>query len=188
MSHRACECNLCRTRKHFYESHLPFRDIYPKSEKRRSQMRNSFKNPQRVIGCFALVVPGRSLLFTFAPGCLLVCCRLLCGSEPVDFQRDVGPILQQRCLSCHNDRDHRGGLSLQSAEMAGRGGESGVQDHVPPPVGDEPMPREGRALAAQHSARTLTRQTSEALAAQYRMHCERRTALMNGAYYAPRMQ
>ena len=89
-------------------------------------MRNSFKNPHRVIGCFALVVPGRSLLFTFATGCLLVCCRLLCGSEPVDFQRDVGPILQQRCLSCHNDRDHRGGLSLQSAEMAGRGGESGT--------------------------------------------------------------
>ncbi len=47
------------------------------------------------------------------------------GAEAIDFQRDVAPILERRCLSCHNDRDRRGGLSLQSAKSAGKGGESG---------------------------------------------------------------
>jgi hypothetical protein len=47
------------------------------------------------------------------------------GAEPVDFRREVTPILQERCLSCHNDRDRRGGLSLQSADAARKGGDSG---------------------------------------------------------------
>jgi len=46
-------------------------------------------------------------------------------AEPIDFQRDVAPILECRCLSCHNDWDRRGGLSRQSAKAAGKGGESG---------------------------------------------------------------
>jgi hypothetical protein len=45
-------------------------------------------------------------------------------AEPVDFHRDVGPILQQHCLNCHNDRDRRGSLSLQSADAILRGGDS----------------------------------------------------------------
>jgi len=47
------------------------------------------------------------------------------AAERVSFQRDVAPILQQRCLKCHNDRDHRGGLSLQSADALLKGGDSG---------------------------------------------------------------
>lgn len=58
--------------------------------------------------------------------CLFSATVFAVGAEPVDFQRDVAPIFQQRCLSCHNDRDQRGGLSLQSAEMARNGGESGT--------------------------------------------------------------
>ena len=46
-------------------------------------------------------------------------------AESIDFQRDVAPILERRCLSCHNDRDRRGGLSLQSSESIGKGGDSG---------------------------------------------------------------
>ncbi len=57
--------------------------------------------------------------------CLLVFNTFGFGAEPVDFQRDVAPILKRECLSCHNDRDHRGGLSLQSADSAKKGGESG---------------------------------------------------------------
>ncbi|MEZ6130603.1 MAG: PSD1 and planctomycete cytochrome C domain-containing protein [Planctomycetaceae bacterium] len=47
-------------------------------------------------------------------------------ADGVDFQRDVVPILQERCLSCHNERDHRGGLSLQSQPSVLKGGESGA--------------------------------------------------------------
>lgn len=56
---------------------------------------------------------------------LLVAGDNLAGTEPVDFRRDVGPILQRHCASCHNDRDHRGGLSLQTANAARLGGDSG---------------------------------------------------------------
>ena len=62
---------------------------------------------------------------TIALGCLLASASLAIGAEPVDFQREVAPILRQRCLSCHNDRDPRGGLSLQTGEKVGKGGDSG---------------------------------------------------------------
>jgi len=47
------------------------------------------------------------------------------ADAPVDFRRDVAPILQHRCLACHNERIQRGGLSLQSPDTMKRGGESG---------------------------------------------------------------
>jgi hypothetical protein len=47
------------------------------------------------------------------------------ADDSVDFRRDVAPILQQRCLACHNERVQRGGLSLHSADAVRRGGESG---------------------------------------------------------------
>jgi hypothetical protein len=68
---------------------------------------------------------SRTILSVVTLGCLLVVDHIGAAAEPVDFRRDVAPILQRRCLSCHNDRDHRGGLSLQSAEAARKGGESG---------------------------------------------------------------
>src|SRR3954468_13328553 len=55
----------------------------------------------------------------------LVAIQLVCGPEsrlhaqgappadrPVDFARDVQPILQQRCHKCHGGVRRRGGLSL----------------------------------------------------------------------------
>jgi hypothetical protein len=68
---------------------------------------------------------SRTTLIAVMLGCLLVVDSIGSGAEPVDFRSDVAPILQRRCLSCHNDRDHRGGLSLQSAEATKKGGESG---------------------------------------------------------------
>ncbi len=41
-----------------------------------------------------------------------------------DFQRDVAPILSQRCLSCHAEKA-RGGLSLHSRDSLLQGGDSG---------------------------------------------------------------
>ena len=46
------------------------------------------------------------------------------GSDEVpDFTRDVWPLLQARCFSCHDQQDHNGGLNLESGLL--RGGESG---------------------------------------------------------------
>ncbi|MGH7174005.1 MAG: DUF1549 domain-containing protein, partial [Gemmataceae bacterium] len=46
--------------------------------------------------------------------------------RPVDFARDIQPILRRSCLSCHDARKQRGGLRLDQAEAARHGGDSGA--------------------------------------------------------------
>lgn len=41
------------------------------------------------------------------------------------FQDEIAPVLERRCVSCHNDGDRKGGLSLQSAAALAKGGDSG---------------------------------------------------------------
>ena len=36
----------------------------------------------------------------------------------VDFVREIAPILQRRCLSCHNDQESKGDFSLHTAASA----------------------------------------------------------------------
>ena len=50
----------------------------------------------------------------------------LCSAAPVDFSKQIAPILSSRCVHCHNARQKKGGLSLETAQDARRGGESGV--------------------------------------------------------------
>ena len=76
-----------------------------------------------------------------------------------EFGREIKPILERHCLECHNDRDPRGGLSLQTAEAARRGGESGpvivggdpnssyLLDLVTPSAGKAAMPQGAPSLA-----------------------------------------
>ncbi|MCP4785649.1 MAG: DUF1549 domain-containing protein [Fuerstiella sp.] len=82
------------------------------------------------------------------------------ATDDVDFRRDVAPILRTRCLSCHNERDHRGGLSLQSIRSVQAGGESGVVltpgdvessyllDLILPEDGTAEMPKDEAPLSA----------------------------------------
>ncbi|MDA1049177.1 MAG: DUF1553 domain-containing protein [Planctomycetota bacterium] len=75
-----------------------------------------------------------------------------------DFESKVASILERRCVSCHNDDDREGELSLQSEEALRRGGENGVVIDRDDPMasllldyvsGDDPeMPKEGDPLSA----------------------------------------
>ncbi len=97
---------------------------------------------------------------TLTLGCLFWTAGFALGADPVDFQRDVAPILQRRCVNCHNDRKPRGELSLQSAETAGKGGESGpviepgdaassyLLELLLPTDGKAEMPKDRAPLAA----------------------------------------
>lgn len=38
----------------------------------------------------------------------------LCAADPVSFTKQVKPILVERCLACHSDKERFGGLSLES--------------------------------------------------------------------------
>jgi hypothetical protein len=49
------------------------------------------------------------------------------GDDKADiYQRDVKPLLRERCYACHGALKQEGGLRLDTANFAQRGGESGV--------------------------------------------------------------
>jgi hypothetical protein len=47
------------------------------------------------------------------------------AGPPVDFARDVWPILESRCVGCHGPQKQRGGLRLDRRDAALDGGDSG---------------------------------------------------------------
>ena len=51
--------------------------------------------------------------------------------SPVDFQKDIYPLLKRRCLSCHNQKTQVHGLRLDSKSSALKGGNSGTPAIVP---------------------------------------------------------
>src|ERR1043165_4290144 len=51
--------------------------------------------------------------------------------ERVDYERDIRPIFEQRCLSCHDRRKRKGGLLLTERKSALQKGESGLPAFVP---------------------------------------------------------
>ena len=47
-------------------------------------------------------------------------------AEPVDYLRQIKPVLQARCYACHGVLKQEAGLRLDTAELARKGGESGL--------------------------------------------------------------
>src|SRR5262249_27806128 len=76
--------------------------------------------------------------------------------KTIDFTGDLKPTLTRSCLSCHNAEKHRGGLRLDSRNLALQGGDSGPVLKPGDPAGsrllllvggmvqDEIMPPEGK--------------------------------------------
>ena len=91
----------------------------------------------------------------------------LLGESPVDFERDVQPILQEKCLSCHTPDAAQSGLVMESVEAMLEGGEKAgpsilagdsagsplvrhLRGELEPqmPVGGDPLPEAQIALIA----------------------------------------
>ncbi|MBC8352823.1 MAG: hypothetical protein H8E66_12585 [Planctomycetes bacterium] len=47
-------------------------------------------------------------------------------AEPVDFQKEIIPILQKKCLACHSTSERQGELVLESPQSILKGGDTGV--------------------------------------------------------------
>ena len=47
------------------------------------------------------------------------------ADSPIDFEKQVAPILSARCIGCHQPGKAKGGLDLTTLKMALKGGESG---------------------------------------------------------------
>src|SRR5258708_40114861 len=65
---------------------------------------------------------GRTSIVT---AIVLVCAPATFAAGPVDFDSQIRPILQARCLNCHAKGKYKGGLSMETREAVLRGGESG---------------------------------------------------------------
>ena len=73
---------------------------------------------------------GRLLIYSLARrACniapILVVFSIVLGKES-DFERDVAPLIVQRCLECHSSIDPSGGLDLTNYKTLMRGGDSGL--------------------------------------------------------------
>ena len=76
------------------------------------------------------------------------------GPRPVDFARDVRPILEERCSGCHGAKRQRGKLRLDRRTpqpdflVAGDAGASELYRRITSADPEERMPAEGEPLAA----------------------------------------
>ncbi|HET7698666.1 MAG TPA: PSD1 and planctomycete cytochrome C domain-containing protein [Vicinamibacterales bacterium] len=80
--------------------------------------------------------------------------------SPVDFARDIQPILEARCYECHGPKKARNGLRLDLRAAAFRGGDSGsaivpgdserslLVRRIRGLDGEEPMPKDAEPLTA----------------------------------------
>jgi mono/diheme cytochrome c family protein len=83
------------------------------------------------------------------------------AAAPVDYARDVKPLLKARCWACHGVLKQEGGLRLDTAELARKGGEDGrvlvpgnpggseLVRRVQAKLDDGRMPPEGQPLTGE---------------------------------------
>ena len=48
------------------------------------------------------------------------------ADEQVDYVKQIKPLLRERCSACHGALKQEGGLRLDTAELASKGGDSGA--------------------------------------------------------------
>ena len=85
--------------------------------------------------------------------------------KPVDFAKEVYPLLAQHCFQCHGNKKHEGGLRLDLRSAALRGGDSGktilpgesadsdLLKRIRSSDPDEQMPPKGKRLTTEEISR-----------------------------------
>lgn len=73
-------------------------------------------NSVLLCGCFAITAAAADLPLPVAE---------IKRTDPVDFGKEIVPILKQNCLACHHQKEAEGGLVLESLDSILKGGDSG---------------------------------------------------------------
>ena len=55
----------------------------------------------------------------------IVSAGLLCSAKAVDFEKEIWPLLRERCVECHGAKKQKGGLRLDGRDFAFHGGKNG---------------------------------------------------------------
>ena len=82
---------------------------------------------------------------------------ILAAAEPVDYARDIQPVLTKHCTSCHGAKKQRSNLRLDSVAAARLGGDSGPA-LVPGKSADS------RLIQARHRRRRCRRHAAQGTA------------------------
>ena len=109
--------------------------------------------PRRIARGPLLPLPGLYIV--------LSACGVLADDSP-DFEREIAPILIERCLGCHTEGEAKGGLVLATRQSLEKGGDDGpalsrddpdesyllerIAAREMPPKGEEPLPLAERTL------------------------------------------
>lgn len=92
---------------------------------------------------------------------MIACCSLAAADEPVDFSKQIAPIIEQHCIRCHSPGNRKGDISLATIDdlksndfvTAGDPNDSYLIELVTSQDGEPPaMPKEGRPLSKQKVA------------------------------------
>lgn len=78
-----------------------------------------FLNCRRSLGCACV------LLLTATVSAAPIPVAEIKRAEPVDFEKEVLPLLQRNCLACHSTSEKQGDLVLETPEGMRKGGDSG---------------------------------------------------------------
>lgn len=121
------------------------------------QTMNLETNARLLLVVFALVIPSVRANPAAAPGT-----PAAPASAPVDFASQIQPLLEVKCLECHNPDKVKGDLLMHTAEAVLKGGESGpglvagqpdkseIIKRIALPKGhDDIMPPKGEPLSTQ---------------------------------------
>jgi Protein of unknown function (DUF1549)/Protein of unknown function (DUF1553)/Planctomycete cytochrome C len=100
-------------------------------------------NPNRYFAAFSEIAPLRPRLSLCAGFVLALAVASVQAAEKprVDFEREILPLLKDRCYQCHNGRKHPSGLRLDLKASALRGGDSGKPAVVPSDSGKSELIR-----------------------------------------------
>ena len=56
---------------------------------------------------------------------------LAVSADAINFERDIAPILEERCIDCHGGAKEKSGLRLDTRANLLRGGDSGLAAVIP---------------------------------------------------------
>ena len=74
---------------------------------------------------------GRKNGFGWVSGMFFFLISLVVSADTINFERDIAPILKERCIDCHGEAKEKSGLRLDTRANMLRGGDSGLAAVIP---------------------------------------------------------